>query len=189
MSVTRIATRYAKSLLDLAVEKDKLERVKADVDIFKEAVKVRDFYLLLKSPIVKADKKMVILHTLFDDKFDRITFEFLNILVRKGREAYLPEIAKEFIDQYRKVKKISVVKVTTAKPLTQQALEAIRQKLLASSATNDHVEINTEVDPDLIGGFVIEFDDKLYDASVKHKVDQLRKEFKDNLYISQILSN
>ena len=126
---------------------------------------------------------------LFDGKFDELTLAFLDILLKKGREAILPEIAKDFLVQYKAIKHISTVTLTTAAALGKDAVEAIRQKLVASNVTDDNVEIVTKVDENLIGGFVLEFDDKLYDASVKHKLDILSKDFKDNLYISQIMAS
>ena len=189
MSAIRIANRYAKSLIDLAVEQGKLERILEDVQSFNEVSKNRDFYLLLKSPIIKSDKKGQVLKSLFDGKYDELTMAFLNILLKKGRESFLPEIAREFLLQYKAIKHISTVKLKTAKALGKDVVEAIRKKLLDSNVTDTHVEIETEVDPNLIGGFILEFDDKLYDASVKHKLDLLSKDFKDNLYISQIMAN
>ena len=81
---------------------------------------------------------------------------------------------------------ITTVKVTTAAPLSKEALEDLRTKLIASVTTAKNVEIETIVNPDLIGGYVIEFGDKLYDASVAHKLESLKKEFKGNIYESQI---
>ena len=189
MSVARIASRYAKSLIDLAVEKDKLDRVMQDVESFSELTAVRDFYLLLKSPIVKGDKKWSIISGILQGKFDELTMAFLKILVNKGRESLLPEIGKEFINQYRKIKHISIVKVTTATKLTDAQLKEIKDKLVASSVTDDKVELITEVDPELIGGFVVEFDDRLYDASIKHQLRKLKKDFESNLYVSQVISH
>lgn len=186
MSVHRIASRYAKSLVDLAVEQNKLERVKEDVATFKEVTKIREFYLLLKNPIVTTEKKAAIIKTLFADKYDELTLAFLDILVKKGREAHLPEIAEEFLIQYKHIKHISTVKLTTAKPLTETALKAIHDKLASSAQTDDVIEIKTKVDPKLIGGFIVEFEDNVYDASVAHKLDEFKKEFKDNLYVSLI---
>ena len=97
--------------------------------------------------------------------------------MRKGRESYLPEIAEEFITQYRALKQISTVKVTTATPMSEAGLEAIKAQLKGSNSTAANIEIETAVNPDIIGGFVIEFDDKLYDASVAHKLAKLKKEF------------
>ena len=83
---------------------------------------------------------------------------------------------------------ISSVKIITAKKLSDAAVASIKEKLVGSNDTYKNIEIETEVQEDLIGGFVIEFDDKLYDTSVKHKLALLRKEFQDNLYKSMIIA-
>lgn len=186
MSVHRIASRYAKSLIDLAIEQNKLEKVKEDVSTFKEVAKIRDFYLLLKNPVVNSDKKSAIVKEIFAGKYDELTMAFLEILIRKGREEHLPEIATEFLIQYKHIKHVSTVKLTTAKPLSKEALKAIHDRLANSDRTDDIVEVETKVDPSLIGGFILEFDGNVYDTSVSHKLDQFRKEFKDNLYVSLI---
>jgi F-type H+-transporting ATPase subunit delta len=188
MSAQRIASRYAKSLIDLAQERGKLERVLEDVQSFRQVAKNRDFALLLKSPVVKADTKERIFNQLFGGKYDEITLAFLRILLRKGREAHLIEIANEFDLQYKVIKHITTVKLTTAAKLSDEAVKAIHAKLLASTNTDQNVELTTEVDPNIIGGFVIEFGDRLYDASVAHKLEQMKKNFKGNLYISQIMA-
>lgn len=188
MSVQRIASRYAKSLFDLANERGKLERVLEDVESFHAVSKNRDFELLLKSPVVKSDKKEKIFDQLFSGKYDEITMAFLQILLRKGREAHLAEIAKSFIEQYRDFKEISTVKLTTAAPLSEESVKAIHDKLAASKATSKHLEIVTEVDPSLLGGFVVEFQDKLYDASISHKLEKLKKGFQDNHFVSKIIA-
>lgn len=188
MSVQRIASRYAKSLIELSQEQGKLERTLEDVKSFKKATKNRDFYLLLKSPVVSTSKKHAIMDALFKDKYDELTNSFLRILVTKGREEFLPEIADEFIDQYKKLKHISTVKVRTATPLSQATLDEILKKLKSSDATDTEVELIAVVDPNLIGGLVLEFEDKIYDASIAHKLDKMHREFGDNLYISQIMA-
>ncbi|MCB0653774.1 MAG: ATP synthase F1 subunit delta [Saprospiraceae bacterium] len=163
--------------MDLAVEQNKLERVLEDVQSFRATTKVRDFHLLLKSPIVHATKKVNILKLLFGAKYDELTMAFLNIIINKGREPYLPEIADEFVAQYREMKGISSVKLITASAVSAEMLKSIEAKLMASAETDQSVEISTEVDPALIGGFVIEFQDKIYDASIAHNLEALKKEF------------
>lgn len=178
MSVQRIASRYAKSLMDLAVEQNKLERILEDIQSFHAAANVRDFYLMLKSPIINATKKEAIVKAIFSGKYDELTMAFLNIIIKKGREPHLPEIAEEFIAQYRAKKGISSVKLITATPVTSELIAAVKSKLLASGETTaTSIEITTEVDPDIIGGFVVEFQDKVYDASIAHKLEGLKKEF------------
>ena len=182
MAAERIAARYAKSLIELAQETGQLDSIKGDMDVFLEAVKNRDLYLMLKSPIVSADKKKSALQAIFGGQFQPLSMSFLNILVDKGRESVLPEVVREFDRQYKVANHISSVTLTTAEPLGPGELEAIKAKLLSSDSTESRVEIETKVDPSLIGGFVLEYDNQLYDASVAHRLEQYRKEFKNNTF-------
>ncbi|MEO6133323.1 MAG: ATP synthase F1 subunit delta [Saprospiraceae bacterium] len=186
MSTFRIASRYAKSLLDLAKEQGKLDIVLHDVEAFVKATENRDFALLLKSPIVKSDKKAKVLDAIFRGKIDQLTNAFLHIIVSKGREAQLAEIGQEYINQYREIKGISIVNIVSAEPLPEETLESIRKKLVESKMTRGNIEFKTSVDKDLIGGFVISFEDKLYDASISHQLDQLRKQFTGKEYQAAI---
>jgi F-type H+-transporting ATPase subunit delta len=182
MSSFSIASRYAKSLIDLAVEQGKLDIVLQDIEAFVKATENRDFALLLKSPLVKSDKKEKILDAIFEGKMDKLTGSFLHIVVRKGREAQLADIAREFINQYREIKGISIVNVVSTEPLTEATLASIRKKLVDSKLTHSNIQFNTSIDLNLIGGFVISFEDKLYDASVAHQLDELRKQFTSKEY-------
>jgi len=114
---------------------------------------------------------------MFKGKFDDLTMGFLDLVLNKGREEVLADMATTFGEQYRESKGITAVKVTTATKLSESGLAAIKAKLELSSETSKTVEIETAVNPDLIGGFVIEFGDKLYDASVAHRLRTLKKEF------------
>lgn len=183
MSVSRISTRYAKSLLDLARDRNELEIVKGDIDVMVQAMKSRDLVLFLKSPIINAGKKLSVFKTLFEGKVGKTTMAFFDIIIKKGRETYLPEICSDFIGQYKIFNKISTVTITTAAPMTDGALNDIKSKLLTSDITMDKLDIVTKVNSDIIGGFVLEIGDNLYDASIKHKLDQVKKEFASNQYV------
>lgn len=182
MSLTRIASRYAKSILDLAKERGELETVLADMETVQKAMESRDLVLLLKSPVVKTDKKSKIFNMIFEGKLSKLSIEFFNIVMRKGREMYIPNIVTEYIEAYKKLKKISSISLTTAEALDPSIIEAIENKLLASDATEEKVDIESHVDPSIIGGFIIEIGDKLYDDSVKGKLDKLKKSFTKNEY-------
>ncbi|MEQ1744966.1 MAG: ATP synthase F1 subunit delta [Saprospiraceae bacterium] len=186
MSVTRIATRYAKSLLELAIEQKSVEPVYADMDTLRSAVKHRELYMLLKSPIVHSDKKKAVLHALLEGKVSTLTLAYLDLLVNKGREMYIPEISAELVRQYKVLKRITSVRVISAIPLTDTVLDGLRKKLLDNGLTTENLEIETRVTPDLIGGFVLEFDNKRYDASVANKLAELKSEFMKNQYIKEI---
>lgn len=185
MSVTRIATRYAKSLIELATEQGKLQQVSADLGKLSEAAQNRDLYLMLKSPIIGPDKKNDVLKALFADKMDKLTMAYLELLVKKGREAYLPEIATEFAAQYKAMQKITSVKLTAATPISESVVADLKARLIKSGITHPNLEVEINVDPELIGGFVLEFDDKRYDASVASKLTDLKAEFTKNLYIKE----
>src|SRR5687767_1782106 len=110
----KVTSRYAKSLIDLAVEQGKLEKVLDDINGFLNAANNRDLILLLKSPLVKPDKKEKVMEAIFKERVDELTYSFFQIIIRKGREALLPEIAEEFVNQYRKIKGISIVNLVSA---------------------------------------------------------------------------
>lgn len=177
MSVTRIATRYAKSLLELAAEQGNLESIHGDISHFKEVLNNREFALMLKSPIIKSDKKGQIFRAIFGGKVEKLTGAFFDIIIKKGREIHLPAIAEAFIEQYNALKKVSSVKLTTAGPISDSMLASIKTKLIDGGLDAQNIEVESAVNPDLIGGFVLEFGDQLYDASVAHKLELLRKEF------------
>lgn len=186
MSVKRISSRYAKSVLDFATEQSQVEDVVSDMKTFLAMAENRDLQLLLKSPIINASSKKRVFDALFGRSLSKTTNTFFNIVLRKGRENLLPEIANEFILQYKLKNKISEVKLTTAYELSEAELSRINQALSDSNNTLDKIDLQTAVNPDLIGGFVIEIDDKLYDASVAHKLDLVKKEFSDNEYVAQL---
>ena len=177
MSVQRIASRYAKSLLDLSVERDELETVLGDMEYLSQSLESRDLYLLLKSPIINTGKKQTIIKRLFADPLSEMTNSFLDIMLRKGRENLLPEIVDAFKAQYKAHQKISTVVLKTAGELDAATIDAIKSKLSISGETHTKIDLQVQVDPALIGGFALEFEGKQYNASLAHKLRQLRKEF------------
>jgi len=82
------------------------------------------------------------------------------------------------------MKGISEVKLTTATPISEANLSSIKAKLLSSNETSQEVEIDTIVDPSILGGFIIEIGDKLYNDSIAYKLSQMKKGFKGNLHES-----
>ena len=187
MSVGRIAGRYAKSLIQLAEEEKKVDRVLEDVEAFRGLIKgSKDFKNFIKSPIIQTSKKKAIIGDLFKGKFDDLTIKFLEILTQKQREAFLPEIADEFVLQYRTKMKISTAVVTVANELTAENKKLIKAKLEKSGVAFENVELEVKKDPSIIGGFVLEIGNYIYDASVAHQLDQLRKQFGKNAFQSQL---
>ncbi|MFL9481303.1 ATP synthase F1 subunit delta [Chitinophagaceae bacterium LWZ2-11] len=182
----RLADRYAKSLIDLAIEKNQLESVYADMQYISAVCKSSDeFSSLLASPIIKADKKNAVLTALTKGKVNVITETFNTLLVNKGREAVLPEIAEAFIDQYFVLKGIHKVKLTTATSVGEEVKKAIEAKIQTSDIKGS-IHLETKVDEKLIGGFVLEFDNNIVDASVAKALNDIKKQFASNYYINKL---
>lgn len=183
---SRIAVRYAKSLVDLAKEQGKLEVIKNDIDTLKDIFKEsRDFYLMMMSPIIKEDKKKNIFSAVLKGRVDDMTLAFINIVISKKRESFLPEITDAFYDQYNQLNNITPVKLTTAVPLTDDLEEKI-VRLMKEKYGKDKIELTTVVDDEIIGGFILEFENKLYDASIAHQFESLKQELFKNPYIKNI---
>src|SRR5687768_4618268 len=122
----RIATPYAKSLLDIANEQGQLETVYADMQFLHKAITGnRELLNLLRSPVVKSDVKNKIMTAITEASISPLTASFNKLLISKGRETYLPEIIVAFIQQYKAYKNIHVVKLSTATPVSDDVKNTI----------------------------------------------------------------
>lgn len=173
MSVSLVASRYAKSLIELAKEKNVLEPVYQDMLLFKDtADKNRGLMLALKSPVVRHEKKLGILKSLFESRVNPVTYAIFNIITRKNRESILDEIANEFIKSYNTFNGIQYATVTSSTPLTDELRKQIAG--LVTSSTGKKVELAEKVDSSLIGGFVLRIDDRQIDASLRSRLNELK---------------
>jgi F-type H+-transporting ATPase subunit delta len=176
MSNYRIAVRYSKSLLELAIEYDKLEKIKSDMDMFNSLCQTsRPFLNFIKNPIINSYKKLGIFHKLFENRIDDLTFKFIDIITRKGREVILPEIGQQFLEEYRNFKNIKIVDVITPIPLDRDLKEDFIKLTNQMIGGDIKVELNEHVDEDLIGGFVLRIGDRQIDDSVSSKLRDLKK--------------
>lgn len=182
----RLAARYAKSLLDLANEKNILEPVHNDM-LYLQALtgKSRDVVNLLRSPIISPDKKEAILKKVTEGRLSESTSLFIHLLVTKGREENLPEIAAAFISQYKKQKDIHTVKLTTATPVSEELKKQIVERVKSLTALKN-IELTATVKEDIIGGFLLEIGDTLVDASVLYDLNKIRSQFLNNDFIYKI---
>ena len=182
----RLAGRYAKSLIDLAIEKGQLEQVYQDMLWLQAACTgSRDLVNLLRSPIIKADTKLKILQAITTGKLGELTSAFNRLLVTKGRESNLPEIVNAAINLYKEHKQIHTVKLTTATPITDGLRSGIVDQI-RKSAGFEKIELEEKVDPALIGGFVLQVGDKLVDASIAYDLKAISKQFENNDFIYKI---
>lgn len=186
MSNERLAGRYAKSLLGLASEQGQLEAVYADMKYLHAVCEASsEFVNLLRSPIIKADQKNSIINAVTKDKVSLLTNSFTVLLVKKGRESDLPEMAAAFIEQYNELKGIHQVTLTTAVEVSEDLKKAIEEKVKAENKFAT-VELTTKTDENLIGGFVLEFNNNLLDASIARDLRDIKKQFTNNTFVNKI---
>jgi F-type H+-transporting ATPase subunit delta len=186
MSELRLATRYAKSMIDIAREQDKLEAINTDMRLLGKVIKSsRDFLLMLRNPVIPTSKKIKIVEQVFKDKVDLITFSFMRLVIQKNREAFLPEVVQSFITQYNKLKKIIVVKFTSAIPVDEELVNRVR-KLVEAKTGFTNIELETKVNPNIIGGYILQFEDQMYDASILRHLEVLDDNFLSNIYMKRL---
>jgi len=186
MSASPVIVRYARSLVDLAIEKNELDAVHQDMKVIADSCAgSRDLQLLLKSPVIKSDKKAKILNKVFAGRIGSTVLAFIDVLVRKGRESNLYEVTKAVDVLYKEHKHIKTFEVTTA-----QALDDEGRAKVVSIAKELHgegeVELVELVDPTLIGGVILRHGDEQWDGSVSRKLHDLKRNFSKNPYIAEI---
>ncbi|MFM7661579.1 MAG: ATP synthase F1 subunit delta [Bacteroidota bacterium] len=170
MKGTKSASRYAKALLELAIEQNKVDLVLKDMEFFVDSG--NDNYSLLvflKSPVIQAEKKLSVLNELFSH-FDLLSKSFIQLITKNGREAILTEIASSFIYLVKEYKGIVSVVLISATELTKTSKEKILSKIKVSGT----IELTEEIDPTLIGGFIIRIGDVQVDASVNSQLKKLK---------------
>lgn len=174
MKSTKSAARYAKALLELSQEQNKMDVVESNMlDIVKASNDTHDFQVFLNSPIIKADKKVSVMNQLFSN-FDSLSMSFLELITKNGREGLIAEIANSFLVQLKELRGIVPVSITSATPLDSKTKEEILSKLKAT--INGQLEVEEIIDNALIGGFVIRMGDKQIDSSVASQLKRMKQE-------------
>lgn len=183
MKNTIVCNRYAKAVLQLAVENKAEDVLQKDFSMLQQILNAnRDLVLVYKSPVIKEDKKIAITQQLFKNLFHPISLSFLEIVIKKGRSDLIQGIAQQFSEEYKKYKDIVTAEVITAIPPDDTLLEKIKQKIKAITQ-KENLEINVHVNPDIIGGIILRVGDFQWDLSIKSRIYKLEKEFSKNPYI------
>jgi F-type H+-transporting ATPase subunit delta len=183
MSNIRVASRYAKALLELANEKNSLEAVKGDMtSLLSIASENRDLSLALANPIINYDKKFNILKALLGKSANEITMTFFDLVTRKNRSKSLIPTAEEFLKQYNDYQGIQVAEVTTTLPLTA-SLRKEFEVIVKEISGLQKVELVEKIDKDLIGGFVLKVNDKRIDDSISGKLRTLKMKFAQRYFV------
>ncbi|MES2587574.1 MAG: ATP synthase F1 subunit delta [Bacteroidota bacterium] len=172
MKVTKSASRYAKALLELAIENNKIDSVLADMqEVVRANSETKEFQLFLDSPIINSDKKISVINEIFG-QFDELSSSFVTLIAKNKREGALVQIADSFISQVKTHLGIVPVTLVSAQKLDEATKKAIITKL--EKSVEGKLEIDEKIDTSLIGGFVIKMGDTQIDASVSNKLRNLQ---------------
>ncbi|MEO8819862.1 MAG: ATP synthase F1 subunit delta [Ginsengibacter sp.] len=186
MNNPRLAQRYAKSLIDISTQFEKLEDVHNDIVFLKSIIdKSRDFVLMLDSPIINADKKYKVISAITNGNISKITETFLKLICNKGREANLPGVIHSFIQQYNTIIGLHNAKLTTATPISKELADSFVSKI-KESTSYDNVHLETVVDDKIIGGFILQMEGKLIDNSILRNLHDVHKQFANNDYMHKL---
>ncbi len=182
MSVFRISYRYANSFFQLAEEKKSLKKFAEDVELIHNTlIQSKELRAILRNPVIKQKDKKNLLSKIFESKIQKETSDFLEFLVSKGREEMITEIMKEFLNLRDDKEGIVKTNITSSVDLTDSVKKEIASKL--EKKTNKKVKTEFGVDNNIIGGFIVQIKDTVYDASVKHQLELLRKKFSEEISI------
>lgn len=174
MSEKMIARRYAQALFTLAQKKEMLEKVRKDLLLIKKTVRTsQKLQTFVNHHLIAKEAKKEVFKKIFAKDLSQITMNFLFLLTDKRREKHLLDILEEFIAYYNEVKNLLYVEVRSARKLTDAQIKVISGKL--SDITEKDVRLNAKTDPDLIGGIVVKFNDRVYDGSVAGRLAALKE--------------
>jgi len=176
MADFRILHRYATSLLETALEKKNLDLITTDIRLLVETLEgSRELQLMLESPVVRPELKLNVFKEVFSEKISKDTIDFIEFLVSKKRENLIGSIGKRFLELRDAHLGIANVIVTTLSEFSNEQKNVLQNKL--EKILEKKVRLNFKTDANIVGGFVAKVDDTLYDASIRHQLDLLKKQF------------
>lgn len=175
MNHSLIAVRYAKALFKLAKEKGLEDQIHQDMKKVNEAISISDdLDQFLMSPIQRPSKKKEILISLYNKSIHEISYSFLNLIVDKKRENFIQQIIRDYDTFYKQDKKIKDVIFQTAVKIDSNSIPQIKK--LIEEALGCDIDLTLKEDSKMIGGFLIAVDGKLMDASISHKLKEIKKQ-------------
>ncbi|HUM46525.1 MAG TPA: ATP synthase F1 subunit delta [Chitinophagales bacterium] len=178
----RVAYRYAKALIDFALEQNALDIVKKDIDLLR-LTRHRELDAAMSSPVINGEKKGKIFSAIYHGRVSAITENFFYLLFKKSREFVLRDIGEAFDRQYNELKGIVVATLTSAIPLDGKLHDDIFNRVAALPRFKGKtLQLNIQINPEIIGGFILEVNDNKFDASIRHDLHFIKQEFIQNLY-------
>lgn len=173
-----IAKRYAQALFELGKEENVLDTLHAELKVVAEIVSTeKDLRNILCHPQISSEEKKEILVKLFQGRTHQLTLNFLLLLTDRKRENFLVEIVEEFERVIREEKNISIAQVITAVELDEEQKSKLQAKLTQMTG-KEKVELETKVDPSILGGIIVKMGNLLMDDSIVRHLASLRKKAK-----------
>ena len=177
MDLGVISVRYARALLKSAIaEKQEYELYQSMQSLAESYVNVPELRFTIDNPMLSKEAKQTVLETACGNNVNQLTKRFIALVLKEGREKALQFMAASYITLYRKHKNITRGKLITASAVSQNTVDKMKQ--MVEDKTQGTVEFNTKIDNELIGGFILEYDDYRMDASVKSKLRGILSELK-----------
>ena len=177
MPPTSVATRYAKSLLRQAEVENALRDMYVSVSLCHQMLKTYEsLRAVLKSPVLHHAKKAQVLQTLFSGRVHALVLKFFDFISQRGREAILPEILEAFLTQYNALQGIQTAYLKTAFALPQSMVKTF-EKLTQALQPCRTVTLVQDVNPDLLGGYILQVADKQLDQSLKQQLHVLQQRY------------
>jgi F-type H+-transporting ATPase subunit delta len=173
MNEGKIPVRYARALFQSAAEKNQLDRVYQDMILISSLSEMAEMKEVLASPVITPSKKKEILTAVLGNNVEKITLSLVDLLVKNGRENFLPAIARVFRDDTLKYKGITQTSLTTAVPVSEKLKKQVAD--MVASAFKTKVELRETVDSEIIGGFILRINDSYIDGSVRTKLRKVKK--------------
>jgi len=182
MSNLRTTNRYAEALMTTAEELHILKDVSDDLTVIRRSInESHEFQLFLKSPVIKKQKKQQVFEATFGKAVQPLTLKFLSLLAEKGREDFLLNIIEAFFHLQDETLGIVSVHVKAAAELSAQQTAQLEQRF--ETYSKKKVRIDVSLDSQIIGGFIARVGDTMFDGSVKHQLELLRKRFTEEITV------
>lgn len=177
MAVGVISVRYARALLKCAMELNLEDKVYQEmITLADQYNRVPELRSTIDNPMLEKNKKQALLQVACGKNLSELTEKFIQLVLQEGRENVIQMMATSYITLYRKQKNIISGRLITATTVTPEVEQKMKQMVQNKSQAT--VEFQTEVNPDIIGGFVLEYDSYRMDASVQTKLNNILKELK-----------
>ncbi len=172
----KVAARYAKALLQCAVEEDLVEQICVDMRYVQDACTTHPALRhMLGNPLASHQQKLTLLQTLFQQKVHALSLQLFSIVTKKHREVLLPAIAQAFLAEYEQREGIVRAEVTTVVPLSEDLAKKLEERTQQITAAQQ-VLLTQKIDPALVGGYVLQVGDKQLDQSVRNKLNNFKKQ-------------